>query len=314
MDPDMYFAQLLQDTPPPCSTFDSYISDPGKSSSSDALSCFYSEPKGPSDQNPQSYFSANDLIPSKDMTSMQLYQAYPSCEPLMDQYLQDMSCYNNTQQMNDWFLGSESADSLYQSITSNPSEPTFGRVPTMIDQEIQLAFNGNTTADTQQCVSQLPMHFVYDSPLAPPTPAASSFDTSTSSISSPTALSNVEVSSPPVSAFNQAHLAQYGILDGDGLWRCAHPGCTSEARFRRGCDLRKHFNRHRKHWPCRHNGCSKSKQGSFSSKKDRNRHEGMHNPSIVCEYDGCERVFSRVDNMKDHVRRVHRRIEKNRWG
>ncbi|KAJ5944557.1 hypothetical protein N7516_004725 [Penicillium verrucosum] len=41
------------------------------------------------------------------------------------------------------------------------------------------------------------MHSAYDSSLAPPTPAASSFDTSTSSISSPTALSNVEVSSPP---------------------------------------------------------------------------------------------------------------------
>ncbi|KAF4762070.1 hypothetical protein HAV15_006262 [Penicillium sp. str.  len=311
----MYFAQILQDTPTSCFTSDSYISDPRKSSISDTLSCFYDGPKAPSDQNPQSNFSANDIIPSKAMTSMQLYQTYPSCDPIMDQDFQDMSCYYNTQQMNDWFLGSESAGSLYESMTCDPTGPTFGLVPTIIGQEIQLAFDGNTTADPQQCLSPPPMHFAYDSSLAPPTPAASSsFDTSTSSISSPTALSNVEVSSPPVSTFNQAHLAQYGILDGDGLWRCAHPGCTSEARFRRGCDLRKHFNRHRKHWPCRHNGCSKSKQGSFSSKKDRNRHEGMHNPSIVCEYGGCERVFSRVDNMKDHVRRVHRRIGKNRWG
>jgi hypothetical protein len=180
----MYFAQVLQDTPS-CSTFDSYISDPKKSSINDTLSYVYGGPKAPSDQNPQSYFSANDIIPSKGMTSMQLYQTYLSHDPVMDQHLQAISCYYNTQQMNDWFLGSESAGSLYQSITPNPTGPMFGLVPTMISQETQLSFDGNTIADTQQCLSPLPMHFAYDSSLAPPTPAASSLDTSMSSISSP---------------------------------------------------------------------------------------------------------------------------------
>ncbi|KAJ6124953.1 hypothetical protein N7471_012270 [Penicillium samsonianum] len=255
------------------------------------------------------------------MTSMQLYQTSLSCEPFMNQHLQDMSGCCNTQQMNDWFLGSESAGSLYQSITPNPTGPTLGLVPADVGEEIELAFEGNTATNMQQCLSPLPTCFAYNSSVTPPSPAAASLDTSTSSISPPTALSNVEVSlayqhnfSSPVSAFNQARLAQYGIPVSDGLWRCAHLGCTSQARFRRGCDLRKHFNRHRKQFLCRYNGCSKSKQSGFSSKKDRNRHEAMHNPSIICECEGCERVFSRVDNMKDHARRVHRRIGKNRWG
>ena len=100
-------------------------------------------------------------------------------------------------------------------------------------------------------------------------------------------------------------------------WRCAYPGCTSRALFTRGCDLRKHYNRHSKHLYCRVDGCpqaepkdSSSASVGFSSKKDRARHEAKHNPGIPCEWrdtdgEGCGRVFSRVDNMKDHVRRIH---------
>lgn len=52
--------------------------------------------------------------------------------------------------------------------------------------------------------------------------------------------------------------------------------------------------------------------GGFSSKKDRARHEAKHNPRILCEWvseggERCGRRFSRVDNMKDHVRRIHRK-------
>ncbi|KAL2808148.1 hypothetical protein BJX63DRAFT_50299 [Aspergillus granulosus] len=97
-------------------------------------------------------------------------------------------------------------------------------------------------------------------------------------------------------------------------WSCAYPGCTSPALFRRGCDLRKHYNRHRKHLFCRIEGCpqanSQNPGAGFSSKKDRDRHEAKHNPGIACEWagEGCTRVFSRVDNMKDHVRRIHLRV------
>ena len=88
-------------------------------------------------------------------------------------------------------------------------------------------------------------------------------------------------------------------------WRCAHPGCTSQAVFTRGCDLRKHFRRHTKSLFCRHEDCPQSTEGGFSSKKDRDRHEAKHKPGVPCQWEGCERKFSRVDNMKDHVRRIH---------
>lgn len=107
---------------------------------------------------------------------------------------------------------------------------------------------------------------------------------------------------------NPADLQNFGYPLQDGLsWRCAHPGCTSTAVFTRGCDLRKHFRRHTKSLFCRHEDCPQSTEGGFSSKKDRDRHEAKHKPGVPCEWEGCDRVFSRVDNMKDHVRRIHRK-------
>ncbi len=103
-----------------------------------------------------------------------------------------------------------------------------------------------------------------------------------------------------------ADLKNFGFPLSDGRsWRCAYPGCTSQAVFTRGCDLRKHFRRHTKSLFCRFEDCLQTTQPGFSSKKDRNRHEAKHAPSVSCEWEGCERVFSRVDNMKDHVRRIH---------
>ena len=105
---------------------------------------------------------------------------------------------------------------------------------------------------------------------------------------------------------NPADLHNFGILLPDNkTWRCGYPGCTSQAKFTRGCDLRKHFKRHTKSLFCRHDECPQSKEGGFSSKKDRDRHESKHRPGVSCSHSGCERRFSRVDNMKDHVRRIH---------
>jgi hypothetical protein len=134
--------------------------------------------------------------------------------------------------------------------------------------------------------------------------------------------SNAESSTP-------SSLLAYGVpvtqpgMSGSQTWRCAYLGCTSRALFTRGCDLRKHFNRHSKPFFCRVEGCPRSEArafadsgnsggGGFSSKKDRTRHEARHNPGIRCEWRGsegeeCGRVFSRMDNMKDHVRRIHRK-------
>lgn len=105
---------------------------------------------------------------------------------------------------------------------------------------------------------------------------------------------------------NPADLRNFGIPLPDGRsWRCAYANCSSQAVFTRGCDLRKHFRRHTKSLFCRHEDCPQSREGGFSSKKDRDRHEARHFPEIPCSVKGCGRVFSRVDNMKDHVRRIH---------
>jgi hypothetical protein len=92
-------------------------------------------------------------------------------------------------------------------------------------------------------------------------------------------------------------LRAYGIPNKSGTWSCAYPGCTSRAVFTRGCDLRKHHKRHTKSFFCRHGECPQSTGGGFSSKKDLARHEAKHNPGVLCDWDGCDRVFSRVDNM-----------------
>lgn len=105
---------------------------------------------------------------------------------------------------------------------------------------------------------------------------------------------------------NPSDLQNFGYPLSDGrTWRCGYPGCTSQATFTRGCDLRKHFRRHTKSLFCRIEGCPQATEGGFSSRKDRDRHEAKHQPDIPCEWPGCDRVFSRVDNMKDHVRRIH---------
>ncbi|OAP54645.1 hypothetical protein AYL99_11093 [Fonsecaea erecta] len=137
----------------------------------------------------------------------------------------------------------------------------------------------------------------------------------------------IPVTEPPTSVMvTSLHPSSPSGLSGGVAqsWRCAYPGCTSRATFTRGCDLRKHYNRHSKHLFCRVDGCPQSEAaaaaraksadqpltGGFSSKKDRARHEAKHNPGIKCEWRGpegeeCGRVFSRMDNMKDHVRRIH---------
>lgn len=118
-----------------------------------------------------------------------------------------------------------------------------------------------------------------------------------SETSPPTLSRSLSPSSPDLRA--------YGFPNKNGTWSCAYPGCTSRAVFTRGCDLRKHHKRHTKSFFCRHAECPQSTGGGFSSKKDLARHEAKHNPGVLCDWDGCDRVFSRVDNMRDHVKRIH---------
>lgn len=125
-------------------------------------------------------------------------------------------------------------------------------------------------------------------------------------------------------------LRAYGFPNKNGTWSCAYPGCTSRAVFTRGCDLRKHHKRHTKSFFCRHESCPQATGGGFSSKKDLARHEAKHNPGVLCDWDGCDRVFSRVDNMvslhstkrqtklmipqRDHVKRIHLKASRHSSG
>jgi hypothetical protein len=155
--------------------------------------------------------------------------------------------------------------------------------------------------------------------LAPSTSNPRSRENSIHSFSRSTSPAS-NLSSSPSAASLQAYgtlVASNSHSNAPQTWRCAFQGCTSRALFTRGCDLRKHYNRHSKHLFCRVEGCpqaepkdSSSASVGFSSKKDRARHEAKHNPGIPCDWrdvdgQGCGRVFSRVDNMKDHVRRIH---------
>ncbi|KAF2838548.1 hypothetical protein M501DRAFT_914815, partial [Patellaria atrata CBS 101060] len=122
------------------------------------------------------------------------------------------------------------------------------------------------------------------------------------------ATSSQEISYPEPSRSvspGSADLRAYGNPNKQGTWTCAYPGCTSRAVFTRGCDLRKHHKRHTKSFFCQYEGCPQSTGGGFSSKKDLARHEAKHNPEVSCTWEGCDRVFSRVDNMRDHVKRIH---------
>ena len=96
----------------------------------------------------------------------------------------------------------------------------------------------------------------------------------------------------------------YQLQDGVS-WRCRWPGCDSKSIFTKDCELRKHFRRHRKPYFCSYADCPRSTQGGYSTEKDRVRHESSHNPAVSCEWEGCDQIFSRVDNMRNHVSRKH---------
>ncbi|EME44982.1 hypothetical protein DOTSEDRAFT_128368, partial [Dothistroma septosporum NZE10] len=102
-------------------------------------------------------------------------------------------------------------------------------------------------------------------------------------------------------------IAQLGRQNDDSTWSCSYPGCRCGHKFARKCDLRKHAKRHTSVFYCRRPDCPRSAQRGFASKKDRERHEAKHNPSVTCQWRGCTRMFSRQDNMRDHMRRVHSR-------
>lgn len=98
---------------------------------------------------------------------------------------------------------------------------------------------------------------------------------------------------------------------------CPFPDCKTTTLFTTGRDFRRHYRQHFKRFFCRYKECPQSivdlrdpgKRG-FATRKDRARHEAKHNPAIQCPYqdvngEPCKRTFSRMDNMRDHCRRIH---------
>ncbi|KAK4861208.1 hypothetical protein LT330_004124 [Penicillium expansum] len=229
------------------------------------------------------------------------------------------------QQIDKWCIESEPAADFYQPQPFSNMGSMHYPPSAEVQPEPYPAFSNRLDTANEQWLScpphssnQVPEAF-FSVPRSVSAPRSVPAPTISISSSPPHSISDPE--SPPAapgsasgsgSGSNSGDLSNYGIPMGDGTWRCAHPGCSSRAVFHRGCDLRKHFNRHRKYLFCRHEGCSQSAKNGFSSKKDRARHEAKHNPGVFCEWEGCGKVFSRVDNMKDHVRRIHRKGEAGR--
>ncbi|KAJ5718937.1 uncharacterized protein N7483_010019 [Penicillium malachiteum] len=302
-----------------------YLSDPRASPVSEAMGSLYTwSNASDADMLRPSVSVDSSTCPSSSSPFMQSYFAFePSQQQhhhhTLDPQLSGASGYT-PQQINQWCIDAHPNGSFHQTTTASyntlhqlPSYPT--PTPEMNQQPSPYHPLNDTMTTTPEAwfnlhITEMPTTHGTGY-LSPPLVPAMSLRSPSLMRSSPTPTTisdfdgRGQPSSPP--NLNPADLSRYGIPTSDGAWRCAHPGCTSQAVFRRGCDLRKHFNRHRKHLFCRHEGCPQSRQGGFSSKKDRARHEAKHNPGIVCEWDGCGRVFSRVDNMKDHVRRIHRR-------
>lgn len=107
---------------------------------------------------------------------------------------------------------------------------------------------------------------------------------------------SLEPSSPPPPAPEP-------IQNPDNTWACPQPGCTHPGHKRR-CDARKHYKSHTKPYACRVKGC----EYRSSNAKDRERHYDTRHAKTrhpACPAPGCGVLKSRVDNMRDHIRRKH---------
>lgn len=237
------------------------------------------------------------------------------------------------------FFNPHHSQSLPGYLATTPSQPAS-----------HSSYESNTTPMSSSSRSCSPIPIICT---APPTALRSSASTYAEHLTSPPQVAQAIPTCQSQTQLSSNSLHSYGIPipstspTAAQTWRCAYPNCSSRALFTRGCDLRKHYNRHSKHLFCRVRGCPQSaprnvetgvngnfssgnasslggiglgivggasggQGGGFSSKKDRARHEAKHNPRILCEWvseggERCGRRFSRVDNMKDHVRRIHRK-------
>ncbi|CAI7622432.1 unnamed protein product [Penicillium bialowiezense] len=196
-----------------------------------------------------------------------------------------MSGYNS-QQIGKWCIDSTPTGDFYQSHSFPdvgpmvPTEPYFA-FNEMTASEQWLHSTGPTSAPLPDPIPESFFSIPHSNSYQNTNPYPSTATTVSITSSPPRSFSDPDSPPAPSSSSNASDLSNFGIPAGDGLWRCAHPGCSSQLLFKRGCDLRKHFNRHRKYLFCRYEKCPQSTQNGFSSKKDRARHEAKHNPGVA---------------------------------
>ena len=114
-------------------------------------------------------------------------------------------------------------------------------------------------------------------------------------------------------------------LLGHPMWRCGFATFKSRTIYIRIAELRKHYWRRFSIFLCGFPRCPESEQivvrskagdrdplasSVFSSRKDWSCHKAMHDLHVKCSFygeeeNGCRRLSSRKDNMKDHGHRTH---------
>ncbi|PGH17587.1 hypothetical protein AJ80_04765 [Polytolypa hystricis UAMH7299] len=103
--------------------------------------------------------------------------------------------------------------------------------------------------------------------------------------------------------------------DTSGQLYCDHPDCRDHIpTFRRPCEWNKHMDKHDRPYKCPDPDCDKMQGFTYSGGLLRHQREvhKMHSKGIklMCPYLDCNRSsgkgFTRQENLKEHLRRLHR--------
>ncbi|KAK6074906.1 C2H2 transcription factor [Seiridium cupressi] len=100
-----------------------------------------------------------------------------------------------------------------------------------------------------------------------------------------------------------------------GKYECTWTGCTEDVKqFNRKCEWNKHMDKHERPYKCLAEGCEKLAGFTYSGgllrheREVHDKHGGPRNP-LNCPHVNCKRHagkgFSRLENLNEHLRRVH---------
>ncbi|KAI9792720.1 MAG: hypothetical protein M1816_001819 [Peltula sp. TS41687] len=104
---------------------------------------------------------------------------------------------------------------------------------------------------------------------------------------------------------------------------CDHADCASKLpTFQRRCEWKissKHMDKHERPYRCGEIGCEKLRGFTYSGgllrheREVHGKHGGLKKP-LMCPYENCKRSsgagFTRQENLNEHLRRVHQKVEK----